>query len=260
MGKGTMRLKYPAAEQGKIIDLCMKPVESHFFIQVGIDDPGKIMLYQDLPIVVEGGATSIGHLDGWQRADRIAEELKKNGSYLIQGHTHPLPKGRKIPAAYAGWTIARTEELGDYRNKRLIGMPGGKKYLEWRKQKLTELKEAGYNTPEGMKIEEELFERSLEFSEAGLIERNGVLFHITNQIGDIENDTREHGGDSCNFYDMKTMYSYSDDDFPCLDYALLAKPRRDAIGKPSSKDNFEVSAMKYNPDVFGRFEKIDIIE
>jgi hypothetical protein len=258
MGGWNMRLKYPAGEREKVIDLCMEKNEKVYFVQVGIDEKNDMLIYKDLAKVEDGEKFSVCPLDALNEIFEMKKRAGDNGTGYIMGHTHPLPEGKRISPAYAGWTIGRTPELRDYRNVRLLQRNGGKDYLNWRNRKIREYHRKASDPEAQKRIAEEIFNKSIEFGDASLIEENGLLFYITGRIGS-EKDICE-GGDTSNFVGMKNLFVMSGDDFPCLDYALHAKPREETIWTPSSKDKFEVVAMKYNPDAFGMFEKVEIIE
>lgn len=256
-----MKLKYPIADRQMVLDLCMAENEHQFFLGVRMND--GMLEYAGMPIIAEGEKYQ-GNGNVYTVAYMKRHMLKEQGIFLLEGHTHPMPEGGKIPPAYAGWTIGRTRELRDYRNERLLEMPGGKGYLEWRKTKIDEYLKLDTKSPERDGIRMEVIEKSLWFSSANLIEKNGVCFTITNRlegaddmvVDDITAQKESFGGDTVAFLCMKRFL----DEVPIVDYAILAKPKKDAVNTPSSRDKFEIIAMKYNPDVFASFEGIDIIE
>ncbi len=257
-----MRLKYPLKDRQRLFDLCMEENEYQFFL--GVKKRGDILEYTGIPILVEGEKYH-GNGEAYTEAYMKRHVLKEQDIYLLDGHTHPIPEGRDIPPAYAGWTIGRTKKLRDYRDTRLLKMPGGKEYLKWRRARIMEyILILDWHSIERTMIRNELFQRGMEFSEANLIERNGIWFTITNRIWgsneniseDITVKSESYGGDTAAYLSTRALL----EGVPVVPCAVLAKPRRDAVNTPSSRDKFEIIAMKYNPKVFASFERMDIIE
>ena len=72
----------------------------------------------------------------------------------------------------------------------------------------------------------------------------------------VTNET--FGGDSGNFVGMKDKLDGEEGSW--LECAIVGKPKKEAVWTPSSKEKFELQAMRYNPKKFGGFEKVEIVD
>ncbi|MBI2647569.1 hypothetical protein HYW99_03760 [Candidatus Woesearchaeota archaeon] len=192
-----MKLKIPKLELEKLQELAVLPYESSFLIRAILKDDG--LDYLDMPLIFRGERNSAKPVPNYPQFQEVHEDSWNNNYWMIDGHTHARKEGEFIIPYVCGWTLPRTEELRNYRNRVLNQTEAGRKALLERQQTLGDILRND-SKERREELAQSLIDHMSELAIANFINSSGIDFYITNRVDphdpeETQKDIHTRGGD-----------------------------------------------------------------